>query len=557
MPDPFTLDISETSGIAKKKSRMQHDQSSSYISPSTSFLETSADIDFLSDQNHQSFSRELCINIIDLEGCQSKTPYHDTGYSSGNMISVARDVTYPECSRLAHPKGNNDMTPHVNFFPEEDHILREGSVLKQTTEDYAIDVMLHSRRNVSFDVDANLSEGSTGIMAVCNHFDYKTDAERLSSLSRGEDALEKAIFSNSPSMGGIPDESTLFSNLKGSTIQFDDIRTERKRFAPVDSIDEISISIPPKEKHAAFQPSPSITRKCKSVTESDELSCSNARDRVCVTKESDLENCSFAQLRKRGSTFQCMNSARSSGSPYSVSCAAHGKDGEFADPLASEENLVSYQSINSRDFSNGEEEVNVFSNNILTCGSNGDGCYTSTCTNSQIDYDTCFSPEAIMDKFLSSCTNSQIDYETCFSPEANMNNFLSYGHNLHEFSHKKNRSFCKINDDICLDSSNSYTTDNHATYTFHIRSPGYNKRGSSPRGKKYIRNCGQDHVSKVRPRRSHSAPPFYKGRNKFSFLYNCLTTKGGTEANLQSLLSAPTVPGLPFTPMVLFVFPMK
>lgn len=89
LSDPFTLDLSEASGIAKKKSKMQHNRSSAYISPSTGLLKMSlADIDFLSDQNHQSSSRESRTNVIDQEGCHSKTSYHDTSYSSWNMISI-------------------------------------------------------------------------------------------------------------------------------------------------------------------------------------------------------------------------------------------------------------------------------------------------------------------------------------------------------------------------------------------------------------------------------------------------------------------------------------
>eukprot|EP00268_Persea_americana_P054969 TRINITY_DN634_c0_g2_i9.p1 TRINITY_DN634_c0_g2~~TRINITY_DN634_c0_g2_i9.p1 ORF type:complete len:1200 (-),score=227.81 TRINITY_DN634_c0_g2_i9:150-3749(-) len=507
LKDPFTLDLSEASGIAKKKSKMQHNQSSAYISPSTGLLEmSSADIDFLSDQHHQSSSRESRTNVIDQEG------WH------------------------------------------KDHFLRERPVLKQTTEDDGRDAILHLRRNRAFDIDANLSEGSAGVTAICNHFDCKTDAGRVSSLSHGEGALETAIFSNSASMGGILDESTVFSNHRGSTIQFDDVRTERKSLASVDSIDEISISTPSKVKQAAFQLSPGIIRKCKSITESDVL-CSNARDRVCFTEESDPENCSFTQLRKRGSTFQFMNSVQSSGCPY-----------EFGDLFAMEENYISCQSINSRDFSDGEEKGNDFSNGILQTSSNMDGRYISTCTNSHIDYETCYnpeanidkilrscttsqmdyktcsSPEANMDKFLKSCSNSQIDYETCFSPEANMDKFFSYGNHLHEFAHKKNHSFCKMNDEICFDSFNSDITDNLVQSTFHIPSPSYNNRGSTLRENEYRRNCGQDHVSKVRPRRSHSAPPFYKGRNKFSFFYGCSTTKKVTEPDLQSFHRAPNVP---------------
>ncbi|KAJ8625651.1 hypothetical protein MRB53_034181 [Persea americana] len=301
LKDPFTLDLSEASGIAKKKSKMQHNQSSAYISPSTGLLEmSSADIDFLSDQHHQSSSRESRTNVIDQEG------WH------------------------------------------KDHFLRERPVLKQTTEDDGRDAILHLRRNRAFDIDANLSEGSAGVTAICNHFDCKTDAGRVSSLSHGEGALETAIFSNSASMGGILDESTVFSNHRGSTIQFDDVRTERKSLASVDSIDEISISTPSKVKQAAFQLSPGIIRK--------------------------------------------------------------------------------------------------------------------------------------------------------------------------------------------------YITDNLVQSTFHIPSPSYNNRGSTLRENEYRRNCGQDHVSKVRPRRSHSAPPFYKGRNKFSFFYGCSTTKKVTEPDLQSFHRAPNVP---------------
>lgn len=114
MSDPFTLDLSEASGIAKKKSKMQHNQSSAYISPSTGLLEmSSADIDFLSDQHHQSSSRESRTNVIDQEGWHSKTSYHDTSYSSRNMIPIARDVAYLQ---LEHLKRSNHMTPDLDFF---------------------------------------------------------------------------------------------------------------------------------------------------------------------------------------------------------------------------------------------------------------------------------------------------------------------------------------------------------------------------------------------------------------------------------------------------------
>lgn len=522
--------LSEVSETAKKKSKMKHHLDSSYLSPSTGSLEMlSADFDFLSDQ---SLSRESHKNDTEIKECQSKNMFvHETDYSLRNVISAACDDSDPISSWMAHKKGIILRSPDNKFFSEDRFLSErsEGTVLREMAKDDVQDDIFCSRwRNESLDIDATFSGRTTGSNAVCDLFDHRNDTESVSLLSHGQGVDRKVIFTNNPSMGDVPDDSVLLSNQSSSKSQSNDLKTVSKWLSPPDTSNELLIWTPLKEKQVISHRSSSVIRKCETVTEFDMLSFdspnSDACDRMwprerisCRSWESGPENEVLAQVGTRSSNCQLTKSAVCFGSSHPVSDAASWKGGDFSERYMTGENFMSCERINFRDFHDREEGI-YFSNQTLPSSSTR------------------------YDHLASTYTDTRFDYKNCFSLETYVDTFVSDGHRENESIHKTIGSFSEINDFMCFGSSSNDTTGNNATYASDIPSNCQNKVGKNPRNEMDVQNFEQYLCTKVRSMRSRSAPPFYRGRKKFSLLYNFSSTESGIKPNLQFFHDTPTVP---------------
>ncbi|XP_058098596.1 DNA mismatch repair protein MLH3 isoform X3 [Magnolia sinica] len=553
--DPFSADLSRNSDINKKKGKIQHHQTSVNLNPSTSSLKMSSpevdlfshlksskrpsrkshmmsspEVDLFSHQkNCKRSSRESHANAAEHKECQRKAGFiHQTEYSFQDTTPAAWDVYGTKCSQMVAPISSIPLTGDIDFFPVEDHFLSEGYVMRHATEDNEEDDILGSRwRNGSLEVDGNLREGSTGSIVTINQFDYKDDAGNVPFPFHQSKRIKKDLIGNS--------QSALFSNDRGFEINFDDFRTEKQQLSAADTIDAVethhsnSISDfftknPWQDKLAASHLS-RVMRKCQRSTElnvqSSDFTDSRACDIPCFAEENDLRKSLLAEVGERGSDCQSTNSEWCFLSSSSGPDTSLWKVEDFSDGYAIKGNFTSRKTVRSGHFRDPEMKDNFFSH------------YTLPNSPNEEDHPT------------SSCIKTELDYKKCFSHGRNVHKFLRNGCHSDDIIFREVGSSDELNNEkdwLCMDLSNTHTMNNYAITSCCILSPNYGKMGKSQRDKLEIQNGGEFHIPKVRSRRSCSAPPFYKGKSKFSLLYNHLNTAPGREPNAQLFHDAPTLP---------------
>ncbi|XP_077220026.1 MUTL protein homolog 3 isoform X2 [Tasmannia lanceolata] len=449
-------DLPGGSEVAMKKGKIQCYKKSLSLGPSTSSLEMPlADIGLISHQKKlKGSSSEPHPNTAGHKGCKSKTGHaRQNDFSPCIMTPDTWDISDVEHCRIVRPKSDIHLrSPDIDLFPVEDHLLSKKLTVRWAAEDDMEDVILGpGLGDWSFDIDSNLSEGSIGSIATYDHFGLKND---------------KPSFSECP--------------LMGNNLSF------------IDFVD-------PDYGKGSSQP---IIRKCQTSTELDVFSSDFIDPHPCkethFTKECGLQNESLVKVGERGSDCHSASSEWCFESPFSLPGPAILKE-EFGNNYATEKNFRSCRSDSSRYPTDGE-----LNDEFLRC-------YTDENKFSKNGYPT------------SICTNTEIEYKNCFSPERDVHTTF----HSDEIIFGKGDYFNKLDhgtDWMFLSCSNKGNTDNYAIPACHIPSPNFNKTNKNRSDELEFQICGRYENPKIRSKRSCSAPPFYKRKSKFSGSDHSLTS---------------------------------
>ncbi|KAJ4966151.1 hypothetical protein NE237_018000 [Protea cynaroides] len=564
-------DMSLKSEAAKKKCRTRYDLID--VSPYSCPLDVqSEEYDLMfHHKNHNTPLRKLHRNTPCIEGQNTKTGYdHYCGYANH----------MPKFS----PEGySHTWTLGNNVFPSIDNVMKDELIVAESSLEYVQGSISNSGwGNESPEADANISRGSTRWLSTCNsQFKYRNSMRGVTFPSDSPNSRKIpllghcSLLRNVPyegslntsheefecsSLRNVPYEGSLYTSHEEFEVHLDDFKTKtkpsdsRKMINDLDadnssqsfdfcwkaswqdrpetsqlssgSIKKCStateLDLSPRDfikpypsasdkmmggldaeisqqgydfswksiwqdKAETSQLSSSSIAKCSPTTQLDVLPGDfmkpSPSDWEYLDEENDLSNDSLLQVGERGSNHQSINSEWPYKSSDSVSCDAPWKGEHFSGEYACRNNFRSTNSAMYALSENGEgkDEHKVFGYDTMQNSPTEEACPTSSWLHDIVCREI-FSDKSTDVKEWLGLHSSMTDYSyNCTVP---MRPFPS---------------------------------------------PCYNNKGDDERDLG-SQKCVQYHVNKGHSRRSHSAPPFYKGYKKFSTVYNHMTTTAEPDA---------------------------
>ncbi|KAF8405555.1 hypothetical protein HHK36_010462 [Tetracentron sinense] len=518
----FNVHVPANSEITKEKCRIQHRQTSLSPSPFSLELPSEEGERMSHRKNHRMQSRKLH-RTGEFKGKHTKTAFvHQMDYSLQDTptTTITKHISSPR-----EESGSHLWALDNGLFAVEDNFLTNELTATRSSKDNVRDNILGSRwENESLEVDLNMSKGSTRSTIPWDYFEYKNNIEKFPDCPKD---LKKPFLQSCSLLGNLPPDE--FANHEGSKIQFDGFRTKRKRFDSDNMINAVDADDSNKcfdiFPRISWQEDAAISRLSSSTI--DVLPRDFVRphtfDRQFFDEENDSCIDSILQVGKIGLDRQSTNSEWHSVTPYPLFGTPPWKDAHLTGEYALEGSFRSCRSSSSGHLicREGKDERGVFSFDPMQNSSTAEDCPTSSYTNTTVDYN---------------------DYA---SPKSDICKFLHHGNHLDDFVFPKFGCFDKLTDEtdwLCLDLCTTEQTDKCAVPAYFTPSPSYNIKNIDLWDQLGSQNCRQYHVPKGRTRRSHSAPPFYKGKSKFSPLFNRLTTTAGGEPVVQAIHGALTLP---------------
>ncbi|KAK1324897.1 DNA mismatch repair protein MLH3 [Acorus calamus] len=304
----------------------------------------------------------------------------------------------------------------------------------------------------------------------------------------------------------------LLSNLQSHGIEFDIFRIKENEISSDDIISianscsfEADCSYLKEnlwdEKAADSRLRFGVLRKCQNNFDVD-LSPEHSPFTECFTKYGNA----VAQVGERSVAFQSTEQGQCSGSPLSIPDHFLQDADYFTEKYVTIEDYISRKNLCSRCFSNGgvgDEHVNDIQNNSVA-----------------EDFLTMSSPNT---------------WRNWFTPRMNHHKHSHYKHPLHDKKFSNANPSSKLDgerDETCPDFSIKNKTNNCVKSVFDKSDDM--SISDIDMDMLDFRDLRRSCVSNLRSRRSHSAPPFYKGKNKYSLSQDCFNGTFGSKIHEKS-----------------------
>ncbi|KAF9612376.1 hypothetical protein IFM89_039277, partial [Coptis chinensis] len=513
--------------ITKNKHRKQHDRD--FLQKSSFSLEIAPDesdlllhpkkyrrLELASDESdllwcpkqHRRPSEEVRRNAEEVKG---KEPiFHQADYTLQGILPTSWDAysfrSTPVVSQehsIRFRQNDNDLEP------VEDSFLSSILTGRQISNNVLNESILGSSWGTDFvEDDGTMNGTSAERLQTRAYVDHKNEVLLIQRFPKD---LKKPFLRRCSLLENASPLGNISADRQSYEIKRDDkFRIQRKQLDPddvvdtVDSDQNIDVSCNTSLRNMFGQSSALSSQH--TLTDLNVLSADfispDLYDEVSFTEEIGILNSSPEQFRKRGSLRLSMGSARSLFSPYSPIATVSRKSDHFNDEYAANGNYT--PCTTARSFRDREiyDELSSFAD----------------IQNSSIAEDR-----------ISSCTDIDLDPEY----SVNICGSLSPGCQSTDSLTKRVGSYTKSagnTDWLCLDMSVTSNTNNCAAPNPHSTSCNHEElMEQNPQ------NRGRYNFWKYTSRRSHSAPPFYKGKNKFSSIYNCITTTMDMELSSPNL----------------------
>ncbi|KAL5706128.1 hypothetical protein ACHQM5_024336 [Ranunculus cassubicifolius] len=505
--DLFTEDSCVDPEIPRKKRRVQQDQNFPHPSPFSQKI-ASEESEMLLHPNYHSQSSEILYRNKRRTNEQGTVDYfHQTDNTSQDISRCPWDAFYFKTTPVVSQEHYIELWPSDNdILIADDNILSTKMTGRQSSENNVNYNMLGSRCNTNFlEVDLTVNERFTKRLPSSNH-DENNDVPYPPTCLKGPN---KPFLRHCSSLRKGLSFGNVFPNHQESEIGNEDkCWMERSHQSPDDVISavddddsdhnlDMSTEAPLSEMFATSSCSSSVltrhhTATDLSVRSTDFTNCHPTKE-VGFTEGSNFSENSPERYGKGDLYFLSKSPAWNCISPYSApqfDCST----------CASNEKYTSCRTAIGCDL------IDEHSNNGDMMGRSNKNNPDSSCTDIDIDHEHC-------GEYL------------CESPipRPQSADFLSHKNGCY------NSPFREA-DWLCFDSSVENNINTCATPTMPITSPCYQE--NRRRRQKQDYQCReQPSFFKERSRRSHSAPPFYKGKGKFSTIYNCVSIEAERESS--------------------------
>ncbi|CAL5361302.1 unnamed protein product [Camellia sinensis] len=406
-----------------------------------------------------------------------------------------------------------------NVFSSEDHFLGNKFFGEKRSSEHT-DYILGSRlEDAHFNVDASISNGFNGSALSPDCFEIDDDVDKIS-----EDL--KPFLHNCSCRRSLPVDGASPASSEGFDFRINGFGAKRKSLEPNDwvCVGEIDDNnqrfdflpgILWQDEAASAWSSPGPMSKCDVLTGLDFLSRdsieSSAIGGECLAGKNDLPPDSIARVGEFFSSRQSLKSEWSS---------------VMSDPLFRTKSQ------------NGD---NFFDENALERRIKYDNRYDYLAERVVKDrgfyFDDSLRKNSSQEDFSTSFANMCSGFESCVRSKEDNCRFIQQ-HNLDDVLFSKCPDiFIDETEWLCLDSHGKYNANCSAVTSHHISSAIYDVVNEGLKDPIIYQQEG--YVCKRRPKRSHSTPPFYRGKKKF-FTLNTHLAMEAKKLKAQAINNAPT-----------------
>ncbi|KAK9284262.1 hypothetical protein L1049_023432 [Liquidambar formosana] len=521
--DSFVADFLKKSETAEKVCRIQNQQASVGL-PTFPLEMLTGEISHVPDKKDDRISLQNLYKNTAEFGKQ----HTDMGFFHQTKNSFKSwDGSLTKHISSANRESDNHLWALDNdFFSVEDNFLENNFIATERSDDYVDFSFGSSWENESLKVDPNVSRSSgrsSGSALSYDCFEFGKNAEEVS-----ED-LKKPFLQSCSRENLLPD-GEMFARDETFEHQIDGFRTKRKRLDPDDQVDVVevdgsnqSVDFFPRtlwqDEAASGCPSLRLRKKCDMHTDLGFPSRDSIKlfspDRERFSEEDDFPPDSIGEFGNFGSAHFSLHSEWQPVTSDPFVKSMHWDVEQFTHENALDVSLQSDKHASSEDFAKRGGNSCIFRYDSMPNSLSQGNCSSSSCANNELDFKGYAGPKREICKFLQ-------------------------GQNLDIISPKHSDILTDETDWFCVDSCGKDNADNFAVSSHFISSFSYIDKDENQRDLLRQRDSGQNHVHRERSIRSHSAPPFYRGK-KFFALSDHLTRKA-RKPNTQAVHEALTFP---------------
>ncbi|KAL7192834.1 hypothetical protein ACSBR2_024616 [Camellia fascicularis] len=504
-------DLPEKYEIAKRRCRM-YNHRASFGLPSPQLEMPTEESDHMFGWEDNRFS------------CQDASE-HQIGL--GSLYQT--DYSFQSCDGLLAPSRvtvNQKSASYLqatdhNIFSSEDHFLGNKFFGEKRSSEHT-DYILGSRlEDAHFNVDASISNGFNGSALSPDCFEIGDDVDKISKYL-------KPFLHNCSCRRSLPVDGASPTSSEGFDFRINGFGAKRKSLEPNDwvCVGEIDDNnqrfdfLPGtlwQDEAASAWSSPGPMSKCDVLTGLDFLSRdsieSSAIGGECLAGENDLPPDSIARVGEFFSSRQSLKSEWSS---------------VMSDPLfrtksLNVDNFFDENALERRIKYDNSSRYDYLAERVVKDG----GFY----------FDDSLRKSSSQEDFSTSFANMCSGFESCVRSKEDNCRFIQQ-HNLDDVLFSKCPDiFIDETEWLCLDSHGKYNANCSAVTSHHISSAIYDVVDEGLKDPIVYQQKG--YVCKRRPKRSHSAPPFYRGKKKF-FTLNTHLAMEAKKLKAQAINNAPT-----------------
>ncbi|CAL5326575.1 unnamed protein product [Camellia sinensis] len=438
------------------------------------------------------------------------------------------DYSFQSCDGLPAPSRvtvNQKSASYLqatdhNIFSSEDHFLGNKFFGEKRSSEHTDYIWGSRLEDAHFNVDASISNGFNGSALSPDCFEIGDDVDKIS-----KDL--KPFLHNCSCRRSLPVDGASPASSEGFDFRINGFGAKRKSLEPNDwvCVGEIDDNnqrfdfLPGtlwQDEAASAWSSPRPMSKCDVLTGLDFLSRdsieSSAIGGECLAGENDLPPDSIARVGEFFSSRQSLKSEWSSVMSDPLFRTKSQNVDNFFDENALER-CIKYDNSSRYDY---------LAERVVKDG----GFY----------FDDSLRKSLSQEDFSTSFANMCSGFESCVRSKEDNCRFIQQ-HNLDVLFSKCPDIFIDETEWLCLDLHGKYNANCSAVTSHHISSAIYDVVDEGLKDPIIYQQKG--YVCKRRPKRSHSAPPFYRGKKKF-FTLNTHLAMEAKKLKAQAINNAPT-----------------
>ncbi|GMP32184.1 hypothetical protein CsSME_00006061 [Camellia sinensis var. sinensis] len=438
------------------------------------------------------------------------------------------DYSFQSCDGLLAPSRvtvNQKSASYLqatdhNIFSSEDHFLGNKFFGEKRSSEHTDYIWGSRLEDAHFNVDASISNGFNGSALSPDCFEIGDDVDKIS-----KDL--KPFLHNCSCRRSLPVDGASPASSEGFDFRINGFGAKRKSLEPNDwvCVGEIDDNnqrfdfLPGtlwQDEAASAWSSPGPMSKCDVLTGLDFLSRdsieSSAIGGECLAGENDLPPDSIARVGEFFSSRQSLKSEWSSVMSDPLFRTKSQNVDNFFDENALER-CIKYDNSSRYDY---------LAERVVKDG----GFY----------FDDSLRKSSSQEDFSTSFANMCSGFESCVRSKEDNCRFIQQ-HNLDVLFSKCPDIFIDETEWLCLDLHGKYNANCSAVTSHHISSAIYDVVDEGLKDPIIYQQKG--YVCKRRPKRSHSAPPFYRGKKKF-FTLNTHLAMEAKKLKAQAINNAPT-----------------